>query len=91
MGLLTACGIALISRSRRVSEDTAIGILFAGMFALGVVLVSSLASYQKDIADLLFGSILGVSTSDLELAARGHGGGAGDGASAEQGVLADRV
>ncbi len=69
VGLLTACGIALISRSRRVSEDTAIGILFAGMFALGVVLVSSLASYQKDIADLLFGSILGVSTSDLELAA----------------------
>jgi manganese/iron transport system permease protein len=68
VGLLTACGIALISRSRRVSEDTAIGILFAGMFALGVVLVSSLASYQKDIADLLFGSILGVSTSDLELA-----------------------
>jgi manganese/iron transport system permease protein len=69
VGLLTACGIALISRNRRVSEDTAIGILFAGMFALGVVLVSSLASYQKDVADLLFGSILGVSRSDLELAA----------------------
>ncbi len=69
VGLLTACGIALISRNRRVSEDTAIGILFAGMFALGVVLVSSLASYQKDVADLLFGSILGVSSSDLALAA----------------------
>lgn len=69
VGLLTACGIALISRNRRVSEDTAIGILFAGMFALGVVLVSSLASYQKDVADLLFGSILGVSRSDLALAA----------------------
>ena len=59
VGLITALGIALISRSRRVSEDTAIGILFAGMFALGVVLVSSLATYQKDIADLLFGNILG--------------------------------
>jgi manganese/iron transport system permease protein len=67
-GLLTALGIAVISRNRRVSEDTAIGILFAGMFALGVVLVSSLATYQKDVAELLFGNILGVSRSDLLLA-----------------------
>jgi manganese/iron transport system permease protein len=67
-GLLTAVGIAVISRSRRVSEDTAIGILFAGMFALGVVLVSSLATYQKDVAELLFGNILGVSRTDLLLA-----------------------
>ena len=68
VGLITALGIAVISRSRRVSEDTAIGILFAGMFALGVVLVSSLATYQKDVADLLFGNILGVSRRDLALA-----------------------
>jgi manganese/iron transport system permease protein len=67
-GLLTALGIAAISRSRRVSEDTAIGILFAGMFALGVVLVSSLATYQKDVAELLFGNILAVSRTDLLLA-----------------------
>jgi manganese/iron transport system permease protein len=68
VGLLTALGIAVISRGRRVSEDTAIGILFAAMFALGVVLVSSLATYQKDVADLLFGDILGVSRTDLYLA-----------------------
>jgi manganese/iron transport system permease protein len=68
VGLLTALGIAVISRGRRVSEDTAIGILFAAMFALGVVLVSSLATYQKDVADLLFGDILGVSQTDLYLA-----------------------
>jgi manganese/iron transport system permease protein len=68
VGLITALGIAVISRGRRVSEDTAIGILFAGMFALGVVLVSSLATYQKDVAELLFGNILGVSTSDLAMA-----------------------
>jgi manganese/iron transport system permease protein len=68
VGLLTALGIAVISRGRRVSEDTAIGILFAAMFALGVVLVSSLATYQKDVADLLFGDILGVSRTDLLLA-----------------------
>jgi len=68
VGLITALGIAVISRGRRVSEDTAIGILFAGMFALGVVLVSSLATYQKDVAELLFGNILGVSASDLTMA-----------------------
>jgi manganese/iron transport system permease protein len=68
VGLITALGIAVISRGRRVSEDTAIGILFAGMFALGVVLVSSLATYQKDVAELLFGNILGVSPSDLAFA-----------------------
>ncbi len=69
VGLVTAVGIAVLSRGRRVSEDTAIGILFAAMFALGVVLVSSLAAYQKDVAELLFGNILGVSRTDLALAA----------------------
>jgi manganese/iron transport system permease protein len=69
VGLLTAAGIATISRGRRVSEDTAIGILFAAMFALGVVLVSTLATYQRDVGDLLFGDILGVSSADLAIAA----------------------
>jgi manganese/iron transport system permease protein len=68
VGLATAIGIAAISRNRRVSEDTAIGILFAAMFALGVVLVSTLAAYQRDVADLLFGQILAVSRTDLYLA-----------------------
>jgi manganese/iron transport system permease protein len=68
VGLATALGIATISRNRRVSEDAAIGILFAAMFALGVVLVSTLAAYQRDVADLLFGQILAVSRTDLYLA-----------------------
>jgi manganese/iron transport system permease protein len=69
VGLVTAVGIATISRGRRVTEDTAIGILFAAMFALGVVLVSTLTTYQKDVGDLLFGDILGVSSRDLAIAA----------------------
>jgi manganese/iron transport system permease protein len=68
VGLATAAGIATISRGRRIREDTAIGILFAAMFALGVVLVSTLATYQKDVAGLLFGNILSVSRDDLYLA-----------------------
>jgi manganese/iron transport system permease protein len=69
VGLATAAGIATISRGRRIREDTAIGILFAAMFALGVVLVSTLATYQKDVAGLLFGNILSVGRGDLYLAA----------------------
>jgi manganese/iron transport system permease protein len=69
VGLATAAGIATISRGRRIREDTAIGILFAAMFALGVVLVSTLATYQKDVAGLLFGNILSVGGGDLYLAA----------------------
>jgi manganese/iron transport system permease protein len=68
-GLLTALGIGLVARSRRVAEDTAIGILFAGAFALGVVLISTTRSYTRDLASFLFGNILGVSPGDLALIA----------------------
>jgi manganese/iron transport system permease protein len=69
VGMVTAAGIATISRGRRVSDDTAIGIVFAAMFALGVVIVTSSPAYSKDVSDLLFGSILAVDTRDVELAA----------------------
>ena len=68
-GLLTALGIGLVARSRRVAEDTAIGILFAGAFALGVVLISTTRSYTRDLASFLFGNVLGVGPGDLALIA----------------------
>jgi manganese/iron transport system permease protein len=68
-GLLTALGIGLVARSRRVAEDTAIGILFAGAFALGVVLISTTRSYTRDLTSFLFGNILGVGPADLALIA----------------------
>ena len=64
-GALTALGIGILSRSRRVSEDTAIGVLFAAFFALGIVLISRQSGFKRDLGSLLFGSILGVSTSDV--------------------------
>lgn len=64
-GLVTATLIGLLARHRRVSNDTAIGVLFAGAFALGVMLISRIRSYRKDLADLLFGNLLGVSRTDL--------------------------
>jgi manganese/iron transport system permease protein len=64
-GILTAVSIGALARNRRVSEDTAIGVLFAGMFALGIVLISTIRGYTADLASFLFGDVLGVSPEDL--------------------------
>lgn len=63
--VLSALGIGAISRSTRIKEDTAIGIIFAGMFALGIALISTVRSYTVDLAHFLFGDVLGVGSSDL--------------------------
>ena len=64
-GLITALGIGILSRSRRVSEDSAIGVIFAAFFALGVVIISRQGGFRKDLGSLLFGNILGVSSNDV--------------------------
>ena len=64
-GLITALGIGILSRSRRVSEDSAIGVIFAAFFALGVVIISRQGGFRKDLGSLLFGNILGVSSADV--------------------------
>jgi len=65
VGVLTAIGIGALSQRGEVREDTAIGIIFAGSFALGVAMLSTVRSYAVDLAHILFGDVLGVSTSDL--------------------------
>lgn len=65
--LATALGIGLVSRRARMSYDTTIGILFAGAFALGVLLMSTIRSYTVDLFGFLFGNILGISGRDLGL------------------------
>jgi len=69
MGLLTAVGIGYVSRRGQVKEDTAIGVIFAACFALGVALLSTVRSYSVDLTHILFGDVLGVSTADLRLMA----------------------
>jgi manganese/iron transport system permease protein len=68
-GVLTAIGIGAIGKSAQVKEDTAIGIIFSGMFALGIALISTMRSYAVDLAHFLFGDVLGVSQADLWLTA----------------------
>lgn len=58
-------GIGAVSRSGRIKEDTAIGIIFAGMFALGIALISTVRSYAVDLSHFLFGDVLGVSGQSL--------------------------
>lgn len=62
--VVTALGIGWLSRNQRLREDTAIGVVFSGMFALGIVMVSRAQSY-RDFSHMLFGNVLGVTSSDL--------------------------
>jgi ABC-type Mn2+/Zn2+ transport system permease subunit len=57
--------VTLVTRRTRVREDTGIGLLFVGMLALGVVIISRSASFATDVTSLLFGDVLGVTTADL--------------------------
>ena len=63
--IVTALGIGALSRGAQIKEDTAIGIIFAGMFALGIALISSVRSYAVDLTHFLFGDVLGVTRGDL--------------------------
>jgi manganese/iron transport system permease protein len=67
-GLLTALGIGWLSGREEVREDTAIGVLFTGMFALGILIISTTHSF-RDFSGMLFGNILGVTPADLILIA----------------------
>ncbi len=64
-----ALGIGLVSRRTGLREDTVIGVVFAGMFALGVVLFSGIKSYTGDLLGILFGDVLGISNQQLMVAA----------------------
>lgn len=67
--VVSSLGIGAVTRGARVRQDTAIGIVFAGMFALGIAMISTVRSYSVDLAHFLFGNVLGVSDSDLLLMA----------------------
>jgi manganese/iron transport system permease protein len=58
-------GINLVHRQTTFSEDTGIGLLFVGMLALGVILISRTASYTGSLTSILFGDVLGVTAGDI--------------------------
>jgi manganese/iron transport system permease protein len=61
----TALAIGWVTRTGRLRGDTAIGVLFAGMFALGIFLFSRIPNYVGDLFGFLFGEILGIGDGDL--------------------------
>lgn len=70
-GVTTAVLVALLSQNRRLKEDSVIGVLFVGAFALGVVIISRAPGYAGSLQDFLFGSITGVPASDVPVALAG--------------------
>jgi manganese/iron transport system permease protein len=61
----TALAIGLVSRRGRLRFDTSVGVLFAGTFAFGVLLFSTIKNYVADLLAYLLGNVLGIRTSDL--------------------------
>jgi ABC-type Mn2+/Zn2+ transport system permease subunit len=62
-------GISLITKKSRLSSDTAIGLLFVSMLAVGVVIVSRSTTFTGDIVRVLFGEILGINNQAILLQA----------------------
>ena len=65
----SALAIGAVARRSGLKEDTAIGVVFSGMFAVGIVLFSSIRTYTGDLLGILFGDVLGVAADQLVLAA----------------------
>ncbi|MDO9486699.1 MAG: metal ABC transporter permease [Actinomycetota bacterium] len=57
--------IEVVNRQTSLTEDTGIGLLFVGMLALGVVIISRLSTFSGSLTTILFGDALGVTTNDL--------------------------
>jgi manganese/iron transport system permease protein len=61
----TALAIGVVTRRAGIRQDTAIGVLFAGTFAFGVFLFSTIQGYVADLFSFLFGQVLAISATDL--------------------------
>lgn len=63
--VVTVAGVEVAASRGRVTEDTGIGLLFVGMLALGVVVISRSDDFATDLSSYLFGDVLGVRSGDL--------------------------
>jgi ABC-type Mn2+/Zn2+ transport system permease subunit len=61
----TALAIGVVSRRGRLRFDTAVGVLFAGTFAFGVLLFSTIDGYVSDLLGYLLGNVLGIGVGDV--------------------------
>ncbi|REC98715.1 zinc/manganese transport system permease protein/manganese/iron transport system permease protein [Microbacterium sp. AG157] len=63
--VMMSLGIGAVQRRAKLSYDTSIGLLFVGMLALGVIVISHARSFATDATAILFGDILAVTSADL--------------------------
>jgi manganese/iron transport system permease protein len=63
--IATALAIGWVARRGRLRFDTAFGVLFAGMFAFGIALFSSIDEYVADLFSYLLGNVLGITAADI--------------------------
>lgn len=68
-GLVTAAGTNLVIRRSRVREETAAGVVFVFMLALGVAITSRVEGYSVDLTSFLFGDVLGVTGGEVAVSA----------------------
>jgi len=68
-GVITAILIGWVTNNSRVKEDAAIGVVFTGAFALGIVLITLIQSRSVDLFHMLFGNVLGVDDRHLWITA----------------------
>ncbi|BFU60034.1 MULTISPECIES: metal ABC transporter permease [Rodentibacter] len=63
-GLICSLGVGYLKENSRIKEDTAMGIVFSGMFALGIVMFTKIETDQH-LSHILFGNLLGVSLAEV--------------------------
>ena len=61
----TALAIGAVARRGALRFDTAVGVLFAGTFAFGILLFSTIEDYVADLFSYLLGNVLGISFADI--------------------------
>src|SRR4249919_1868874 len=61
----TALAIGAVARRGALRFDTAVGVLFAGTFAFGILLFSTIQNYVADLFSYLLGNVLGITFSDI--------------------------
>jgi manganese/iron transport system permease protein len=67
--VLAAVSMGVLARRATIREDTAIGVVFSGMFALGIVLFSGIRQYTGDLLSVLLGNVLAITPEHLALGA----------------------
>ncbi len=65
MALVVALTIGYLVKRAGVGEDTSVGIIFAGLFALGLVMLTAAGGVRVSLEDILLGQVLGVSQADV--------------------------